>query len=337
VVTAASVSAFYSDAYVVPVAEDASWKDYLMKFDPFGVLALVAMVVSLLLALQWGGSEYAWSESPIIALLVLFVILIPAYISIEYWQQEKAIMPLRLMKQRTMASCAWFTFWQASTLFSVLFYLPLWFQAVQGATAVESGIKTIPMLVSMVLASMLAASLPALAGYYTPLFWISSVLTSVGAGLLSMLTTDTSFRTCVAYQITFGLGVGCGLPVTNLAIQTVVPSSLIPVGIATNLFFQMFGGAIFVSVAQSILTNSLLQGILTTVPGVSSVDIISAGATELVDVVPQKYLLAVKLVYNAALVKTFYVSIAGACLSTVGAAFVEWKSVKQAEVDDNVS
>lgn len=61
-------------------------------------------IICLLLALQWGGVKYDWSDAKIIALFVVFGILLIAFIGIQLWKQDSATVPPRMMMKRSMVS-----------------------------------------------------------------------------------------------------------------------------------------------------------------------------------------------------------------------------------------
>lgn len=98
-------------------------------------------------------------------------------------------------------------------------------------------------------------------------------------------------------------------------------------GIALMFFFQGLGGAIWLTVAQTIFAHSLVSGL----EGVAGLDpslIINSGATELRDLVPAQFLPKVLSAYNAALSDTFKLSVACGAATVIAGLVMEWKSVK---------
>ena len=74
----------------------------LAQFDPLGTALFVPSIICLLLALQWGGTTYPWSDGRIIALFVLFGVLLIAFVAVQIWMGESAtgnLMPSKLLKQ----------------------------------------------------------------------------------------------------------------------------------------------------------------------------------------------------------------------------------------------
>lgn len=309
------------------------WKARLDQFDLIGLFVFLPMIVCLLLALQWGGSQYPWSDGRIIALFVVFGVLLFTFVGIQFWKKDNATVPPRVMKQRSIASASWYAVCLGGAFFIFVYYLPIWFQAIKGVTAVKSGIMNIPMVLSLVLMSMIGGFAVTKVGYYTPFILACTVLMSIGAGLLSTFTTHTGHPYWIGYQVLFGAGVGLGMQNTIICAQTVLPKHDIPIGTALIMFSQTLGGAIFISVGQNVFTNSLLSNLKQVVPGLNPELVLSAGATSLQRVIPTHFLGGVQTAYNSAIVDTFYVAVAMACLSIIGAALLEWKSVKGQKIE----
>lgn len=88
------------------------------------------------------------------------------------------------------------------------------------------------------------------------------------------------------------------------------------------------GSAIFISVAESVLTNRLLASLRTIIPELDASKIINVGVTTLTEAIAPRYLDGVRDAYNVALTQTFYVATALTCLSFFSAVSTEWKLVK---------
>ncbi|MCJ1396364.1 MFS sugar transporter [Xylographa bjoerkii] len=309
------------------------FKERFKQFDPFGTVVFIPAIICLLLALQWGGSTYAWGSGRIIALFVIFGLLVISFIGIQLWKKETATVPPRIISQRSVAFGFLFAFSLGGAFFTIVYYIPIWFQAIQGVSAVESGIRNLPMILGVVVMSIASGVGITTLGYFTPFIILSSILMAIGAGLLSTFRVNTGSGEWIGYQIIAGCGVGLGIQTPIIAIQTVLRLEDVPVGTSVILFSQTLGGAIFVSVAQSIFTNKLLSGIIATVPSVDPALVLATGATSLQSAVSPKDLPGVLLAYNGALDQVFYIAVAMATLSTFGALGMEWKSVKGKKVD----
>lgn len=308
-------------------------KEQLKELDLIGSLFFLPAIISLLLALQWGGTKYAWSSGRIIGLFVVFGVLGLAFIGVEIWAGDRATVPPRLIKNRNIWGSAWYALALGSAFFVLTFYLPIWFQSIKGATALKSGIMNLPMIIAVVVVSILAGGLVTACGYYTPFMIASSIIMTIGAGLLTTLETDSNHSKWIGYQALFGIGLGMGMQQPMIVAQTALKPADIPSGTAIVMFAQTLGGAIFVSVAQNVFQNQLVRNLAQYAPNEDAPKLISAGATMLRTIVSGDALHRVLIAYNAAVVNTFYVAVAMGALSLVGPIFVEWLSVKGKKIE----
>jgi len=190
----------------------------------------------------------------------------------------------------------------------------------------------LPAILGLVIVSMVVGGAVTAIGYYTPFMLVSSVLMSIGAGLLTTFEVDTNHSKWIGYQFIFGAGVGAGMQQVLVAVQAALPKKDVPIGTAIMMFSQTLGGALFISVAQNVFTNQLLKNLRTVVPDLNPSLVLTVGATELKNAIEEKFLGGVIVAYNQSLTQTFYVSVAAAAVSIFGAAFVEWRSMKGKEI-----
>ncbi|KAH8652595.1 major facilitator superfamily domain-containing protein [Tricladium varicosporioides] len=300
----------------------------LRKLDPIGTVVFIPGIVCLLIALQWGGTKYPWSDARVVALLVIFAVLITVFVMLQVYNKENATVPTHIISQRSMAFGSWYTFSLSSSFFIGLYYLPIWFQAIKGASAIHSGIMNLPLLLGVVAMALISGVLITLIGYYTPFMIMSTVVASLGMGLLSTLQPDSPSSKWIGFQALFGLGIGAGLMQMVLIAQTVLATDDIPTGTAALIFFQTLGGAVMLSVAQNVFQNRLLANLREVFPGLDSLVVLGNGATNLQDLVPPVYLQQVLEAFNKAIMQTFYVGVAIVSLSIFGSMGIEWKSIK---------
>lgn len=258
----------------------------------------------------------------------MFGILAIAFGVVQLWQQDNATVPPRVLKKQSIAFGGWFAFCLGASFFVLIYYIPIWFQAIKGTSAVESGIRNLPMILGLVIISIAAGIGITLLGYYTPFMIISSVLMSIGVGLLSTFKVSTGHSMWIGYQALYGFGVGFGMQQPLIAAQTVCTLEDVPTATAIINFSLTLGGALFVSVGQNIFTNRLLSNLAANVPSINPDIVLEIGATSLRRAVDPGQISGVLSAYNDALTQTFYVSLAMACFSIIGALGMEWKSVK---------
>jgi MFS family permease len=220
-----------------------------------------------------------------------------------------------------------FMFLIAGAMMSVVYYLNIWFQVVKGDSATRAGLSTLPMVISLVVFSVFAAIFTQKIGYYVPSMLVAPVFCSIGSGLLSTLAPNSNHRYWIAYQVLFGLGVGCGFQTSTLAAQTVLPRADVPIGMSLMFFMQQLGGAIFLAIDQNLLSTKLV-GRLSRVAGLDTERIVNTGATDLRNVVPSDELDTVVNAYNYALTRIFVVTAGIGAAAIIGALTIEWRSIK---------
>ncbi|KAL2869636.1 major facilitator superfamily domain-containing protein [Aspergillus lucknowensis] len=301
------------------ISIEAASKSLLQHMDPLGAITFLPAIVCLLLALQWGGTTFPWANGRIIALFVLAGMLLISFLAIQRKRQDNAMVPPRVITMRPVACSSLFMILFAGAYFTIVYYLPIWFQAIKDASAVDSGIMCLPVMLSMVIFSFVAGGGVTATGNPVPFFYIATVLAATGAGLMTTFEVHTGHPKWIGYQVLLGSGVGMGIQLPIIAVQAVLPAADIPVGTAIVTFCQTFGGAIFVSVAQALFANQLRAGLLRTVPGVSPGVVQEVGATNLDSVIDAQHMSAVKVVYNDALVSAWYLAVALFAVAVLGA------------------
>lgn len=305
----------------------------IQQLDPIGNLAFFPGVICLILALQWGGTRYAWSNGKIIALLIVCIVLVAVFIGIQVWKKEQATVPPRIITQRSIAAAMFFCFFNGAGMMVLMYYLPIWFQAVKGASAVHSGLMLLPTVLSVVVASIASGIIISRVGYYAPFYIASSVLTPIGAGIMCTFTPSTSKGMWIGSQILLGFGFGLGAQQHMNVVQTVLERPDIAVGSAVVMFVRFLGSAVFIPIAQNIFLQDLISK-LTALPGIDAEKIVKGGATELRSLVSGHELEQLLTYYNASIVKVFYI-VVGTCAVTIFASVcVEWRSLKAKAKDE---
>lgn len=313
----------------------------LHQLDFLGTAMLLAAITSLLLGLQWGGAAYEWSDWRPILLLCLFSILLAVFMWHQSRLGDRATLPSRILRRRTLLFGFFFSFCNNASLSVLEYYvsphpfswalamlthdrMPIYFQTVKGYSARMSGVMVLPTAAGLVAAVPLAGYLTSLLGYYGPFMLINSLMTPPAAGLLSTLSPDSEVWRFVLYQALLGFGAGIGFQGPQVAAQAIFSDSDAQIGIATIQLAQALGPAGALAGAQSIFTSSLSLRVARLGLAVDLGDqglAIPEGLST-----PKR--LAVVSSYSKALSDAFYLPVALACLTTIGVLGIEWRSVK---------
>jgi predicted MFS family arabinose efflux permease len=197
----------------LPPAKKAGtpWKQQIKQMDPLGNLCFIPSVICLILALEWGGTTYAWSNSRIIALFIIFAILFVGFVGLQLRLKDQATVPPRILKQRSLAAAVCYTAFLAASMMILTYYLPVWFQSIKGASATRSGVMMLPMVVPSAAAGLASGIvISRWVGYYTPFMLVCAALMAIGAGLLTTFTPSSGDGYWIGYQFIWGFGAGLG-------------------------------------------------------------------------------------------------------------------------------
>ena len=305
----------------------ASLKEKLLQMDPVGTFTIMAAVVCYLLALQWGGVTKPWTDSTVIGTLVGFVLLLIVFIINEYLMGERALLQGRLLKSRIIMVATLYVIFLAGSFFVFLYYLPVYFQSIAGVSPSESGVRSLPMILSISLFTVVSGAFISTYGHYVPLMIVSSILSTVGAGLLYTLDIDSPSSHWIGYQILTGIGLGLGFQIPIIVGQASVALSDIASISAVLLFVQTIGGSFFVSAGQAAFENTLVGSLATYAPSISPPQIITTGATEIRNVFPAEDVRGILLSYLAGLHVVFAMAVALAGVTLVVALFAPWRRI----------
>ncbi|KAF7945096.1 hypothetical protein EAE96_009876 [Botrytis aclada] len=314
-----------------------SFGSRVLDLDILGNILLLGACVMLFIAFQHTEEGNSWSSAMVIGLLVGFGVAM-IVLGLWFWYRgDKALVPLEILKQRTVLASCLFSFFLYSALIIHGYYLPQWFQAIKNTSAITSGVDMIPYVLCNAFFSLVAGVLVSKSGYFTPPAIIGTAIATIGCGFISTFRTDTTSAEWIGYEILSATGFGIAIQQGFTAVQTVLPLDKIPIGTAAVVASQSFGGAVFVSVGNTILQNQLKASYDSgQLPGVNIQAVLDAGATGFRSVVDADQLPALLEVYNGALQKVFIAAIPVTGLAFISSLFLEWKSVKTQESTEQV-
>lgn len=296
--------------------------------DLSGTFIIMAGVVCYLLALQWAGTTKTWGDPDVIGTLVGFGLLMILFLANEYYMGDRALVPRRLLRNRNIATGCFYVVFLFGPMFMLIYYLPIYFQSIKNVSAAQSGIRNVPLILSLSLLSVVSGLLITFFGHFVYLMILASILAAIGTGLIYTFDISTSAGKWIGYQIITGVGVGLGLQIPIIVNQAIVaPSDLASVS-AFTLFVQTIGGAFWVSAAQAAFANRLVQRLPITAPGVDPRVVIATGATQLRDAFSPEQLSGILEAYMDGLRLTFLMSTVLACVGVLVSLLPKWVSLK---------
>lgn len=224
------------------------------KIDVLGAITLVLAVVPLLVALSWGGREYAWSSLTVVGLLVFAAAMTALFLRTEMHAPEP-IIPLSLFKNRIVAVSVVLAGLTSVGMFGTVLFIPLFIQGVIGTNATKSGAVMTPMMLSMIVTSIGSGQLISRLGRYRIFAITGIVTTTFGLFLLSRMGVDTTYGIVVRNMIVLGFGLGQTMPVFTLAVQNAVSQKQVGTATSSTQFFRSMGGALGAAIFGSVMAG----------------------------------------------------------------------------------
>nr|WP_262269042.1 MDR family MFS transporter [Microvirga sp. HBU65207] len=243
------------------------------QLDLLGAVLLVAATVVLLLALSWGGIRYPWGSAPILGLILGSLVLWILFALRMKLAPEPLIPPGVLhnpvVRMAVLAAC-----FGMGTYIGLTIYLPVYFEAVRGISASQSGLALIPLMAGTVVGATLSGRTMAKVKHYKRLPTAGLLVAMGTTGILAAYGQSLSLVTVEIILAVISIGLGTVLPVTMVTTQNAVAPHQMGTATGTANFFRSLGGAFIVAIFGAIVLGG--AGL----SGASSVESLSAVAAQ---------------------------------------------------------
>jgi MFS family permease len=191
--------------------EDAALKPIRQKIlalDFAGFLILGGAIVMLLLAFQMGGITHPWRSSVIIGLFIGFGLTFIVFVGWQIKRRDDALVPTKLFSYRNASLILLCQSFAAGPFQVIVYWLPIWFQAVLGISPVASGVRYLPTVIADAIACIVGSGIIMQLGIWNPFLLLSKALIALSGGLLSTIHPGISSANIIGYQILGGVGFG---------------------------------------------------------------------------------------------------------------------------------
>ncbi|WP_328583083.1 MDR family MFS transporter [Streptomyces sp. NBC_00370] len=225
-----------------------------VKVDYLGAGLLTVGITAIVLVTTWGGTQYDWSSAIIMELIALGVVALIGFVVVQTRAPEP-IMPLHIFRSRNFTVMSLIGFVTGFVMFGATLFLPLYQQAVQGASATNSGLLLLPMLLAMMVISLIAGRVTTNTGKYKIFPILGGGLMVVGLYLLSTMDTDTSRLTSGIYMAVLGAGMGFLMQITMLVAQNSVEMKDMGVASSSTTLFRTLGSSFGVAIMGALFTS----------------------------------------------------------------------------------
>ncbi|KAL8740871.1 MAG: hypothetical protein Q9190_006464, partial [Brigantiaea leucoxantha] len=210
-----------------------------------------------LLGLEYGGVSYPWTSATVICLIVFGLVTLVLFFLNEWKFAIYPVMPLRLFKYRSNIASLVVCFCHGFVFIASAYFLPLYFQAVLGASPILSGVYTFPFVLALSFVSAAVGVIIKKTGQYLPPIWFGMVFMVTGFGLYVALPDHHQWSRIIIFQIIAGIGVGPNFQAPLIALQTLVQPRDIAAATATFGFTRNLATAISIVIGGVIFQNEM--------------------------------------------------------------------------------
>ncbi|KAK3673531.1 hypothetical protein LTR78_006435 [Recurvomyces mirabilis] len=196
--------------------------DGLSAIDWFGTLSLLAVIVMILLGLDFGGAVFPWNSATVICLIVFGAVMIGAFLLSEKKLANYPLMPLGMFNNCSNVAAFVIGVTQGMSYIAAEYYLPLYFQSVKEASPIRSGVLILPITLSEAAFGIITALVMHQTGRYREIMWIGTFLVTLGTGLYIAFDVDTSLAKLVGFMLIGGSGCGFLFEAPVIALQNTV-------------------------------------------------------------------------------------------------------------------
>ena len=243
------------------------------SFDLPGFVTLTGGLFALVLALL-RGNEWGWGSGREIALYVVAVVLLTAFVVNER-HQSAPMLDLSLFSVPTFTGAQIVAFTISASIFSQFLYLTLYLQNVLGYSPIQAGLRFLPLsVISFVVAPIagrLSTALPV-----RLLLGLGMALVGVALLLMHGITPGSGWTTLLPGFIVAGVGVGMvNAPLASTAVSVVEPRRA---GMASgvNNTFRQVGIATGIAGLGAIFQDKILSEL----HGTGSAAAVASGAVQ---------------------------------------------------------
>jgi MFS family permease len=240
----------------VPKVDHSHWREKIAKIDFLGALFLILAVVSILVGLD-SGSNMGWTTMITVVSLSLAPFFFAVFLLVEMKVASHPFAPGHIIFDRSLFAAYMANFFGVAGHIGPLFFMSLFFQAVQGYNATQSGLLLIPCMVAAVVASIAGGLVIKKTGRYYRVTVLGFGLLLLGIPALAVATFLESTAGVVVGQVISTLGAGSGITTTLIAMLSNAAVEDMAVVVACSYLFRSLGSSIGISTSSAVLQQVL--------------------------------------------------------------------------------
>ncbi|KAJ2389668.1 hypothetical protein GGI05_003434, partial [Coemansia sp. RSA 2603] len=243
-------------------ASMTGWKVGVRNLDYAGVITIITSISLLIVGLNMGGTIQSWSSPATIGCIISGCVLLGVFVAVELRLPRLPLVPMWIFTVPNLVVSFAVTFLCGMTMFSIIFFMPVYFSAVYGANAMRAGLLVLPFGISLSISSFGSGYFMSKMTMYRLFLRAGPAIMAIGVLLLALLSGKTTQMAQAALLIIPGIGMGNIIVANVIAAQASTAPQLIATITPLCEFFLSIGGVIGVAIFGAVYRNRL-AGILT--------------------------------------------------------------------------
>lgn len=257
----------------------------LRRVDWVGTVIFVGSTTSFLIPLTWGGVQYAWTSWRTLVPLIIGAAGLVGFVLYERFVAEEPLIRLSIFGNRTAAISYFIDVIHGLCLWCLLYYMPLYYEAVKGYSPIIAGVALFPDTFTVAPMAVFTGFMITKTGKYRWAVWSGWVLTTLGLGLNILLDVDSSVPQWIFITIVSGVGLGILFPSMQFSLQAATPPKDVGFAVAMFSFFRTFGQTIGVAIGGVIFQNQMKKKLAAYPHFASQADALAKNAAALVQII----------------------------------------------------
>ncbi|KAL2194379.1 major facilitator superfamily domain-containing protein [Corynascus similis CBS 632.67] len=293
-----------------------------------GVILSVGAMVTLVIAINFGGVDWAWNSGSSIALFVVSGVLWIAFGAQQslcfLTTKEKRLFPVHLLRQKMpvllFIACAAV----ASVAYTSVYYIPLYFQFTRGDSAIYTAVRLLPYICVLITAMPLSGWYLSRYGWYKPLYIGGSAVALVTSALMAhYVERETAVGIFYVIELFLGGSTGAYTQSSFAVIQSVLPVEEAGNGLALMLIAQLGGMTLGLSISGAVFVNTAVDNLQATLglPRDQISQLVAGASNHVLETLSQEKITQTLDIIVSSWQKTFIIIYVGAAVSLVVAIF----------------
>ncbi len=227
------------------------------RIDVAGLLAVSVASSGVVLAVTWGGHQYAWTSWHVLGAALVAAVAVVVLVVVERRAQHPVLPPSLFRNRAVVSSFVVVFLGTGAIMLGTMNYLPLYLQLVQGRSASSSGLLLLPMLLPAIGTAVATGAWTSRPERFRTAMVAGTALLAGGSALMATMDAGTSAWVTAAFMVVVGVGVGLLFQTPTVLVQNNAAAD--EVGAATGAagFMRMIGGAVGVGAFGALFSSTL--------------------------------------------------------------------------------